>query len=131
MIRLQQRTLLRGRQVVWREADISAVVAAAAAEDPADGKGEDGRRQSGGHSLKLAVDAVARAAAGHGEQEQEQPEAMFCFETSLKALYWSNFMYYYQEVRARVPGACLRTLHAGMWGMDCARGHRACSKRAL
>ncbi|GAB4816054.1 hypothetical protein N2152v2_003100 [Parachlorella kessleri] len=44
----------------------------------------------------LVVEGEARGWQGRGRGEQMEPP-MFCFETALKALYFSNLMYYHEE----------------------------------
>lgn len=65
------------------------------------GKGTGGEAGAG-----LDGAAAARGAGQHAEQAQQQQEEealppMFCFETALKTLYWSRFMYEYEQITVR------------------------------
>jgi hypothetical protein len=75
----------RLQHILWREGDTFQLAS-----------GNSGRLQnnSNGREHSSASSRDAREA-----DSEEGLEPIFCFETALKALYWSKFMYDYKQVR--------------------------------
>ena len=108
-------------QVAWSEKDAeaawegeTALKAASAKRLLAEGAGDRGgavaaAAAAAGAPVRAAAVALAGEgeARGQGQQLGEQMEPMICFETALKALYFSNLMYYHEEVSVHVMPALL------------------------
>lgn len=74
------------QQVVWMESEL-----------PSLGEGGSGEQAAGAGSPGVEGPAAKGLACEEAGQAGEVPP-MYCFETALKSLYWSNWIYYHLEV---------------------------------